>query len=127
YMCHFSIAVILCLFLMGSRLHLYGDNVTLPCLYDFQTHSVLGFCWGRGNVPMSKCSNTILSSVEGSVWFKESSHYQLLGRVTDGDVSLTIMNAQRSDAGVYGCRVEIPGWFNDYKTNIHLILEEGIA
>ena len=76
---------------------------------------------------MSKCSNTILSSDKGSVWFKESSRYQVLGRMTDGDVSLTITNAQQSDAGVYGCRLEIPGWFNDHKTNIELILEEGIA
>ncbi|CAK6956500.1 hepatitis A virus cellular receptor 1 homolog [Scomber scombrus] len=49
--------------------------------------------------------------------------YQLLGRVTDGDVSLTILNAQWSDAGVYGCRVKIPGWF-DYKVNTYLVMEE---
>lgn len=106
---------------------LLGDNVTLPCRYDTQTHSVLGFCWGQGKVPMSKCSNTILSSVDGAVLFRQNPRYQLLGRVTDGDVSLTILNAQWSDAGVYGCRVEIPGWFNDYKVNIHLVMEEGNA
>lgn len=104
---------------------LYGDNVTLACRYDTQTHSILSFCWGQGQVPMSKCSNTILSSADGAVFFRQSHRYQLLGSLTDGDVSLTILNVQRSDAGVYGCRVEIPGWFNDYKVNIHLIMEEG--
>ncbi|XP_039975770.1 T-cell immunoglobulin and mucin domain-containing protein 4-like isoform X4 [Xiphias gladius] len=101
-----------------------GHNVTLPCRYDTQTHGVLSFCWGQGKVPRFKCSRPILSSQHGAVQFRQSSRYQLLGRVTDGDMSLTILNAQWSDAGVYGCRVEIPGWFNDYKVNTHLAMEE---
>lgn len=106
---------------------LFGHNVTLPCRYDVQTHSILSFCWGREKVPKSKCSNTVLSSQNGAVQFRQSPRYQLLGRVTDGDVSLTILNAQWTDAGVYGCRVEIPGWFNDLKVNTHLVMEEGNA
>lgn len=102
-----------------------GRNVTLPCSYDKQPQDDLHFCWGRGKVPVSKCSNTILSFPDESS--QSSSRYQLLGRTADGDLSLTIMNAQRSDAGVYGCRVEIPGWFNDQKVNIRLIMEEGNA
>nr|XP_046261882.1 T-cell immunoglobulin and mucin domain-containing protein 4-like [Scatophagus argus] len=102
----------------------FGDNVTLPCSYDTKTYGALGFCWGRGTLPMSKCSNTILSSDDGTVFSRQSLRYQLLGRVTDGDVSLTVLNAQWSDAGVYGCRVSIPGWFNDYKVNTHLVIEE---
>nr|XP_033488753.1 hepatitis A virus cellular receptor 1 homolog isoform X2 [Epinephelus lanceolatus] len=102
----------------------FGHNVTLPCSYDTQTHGVLGFCWGQGMVPMSKCSNTILSSGDGVVVFRGSPRYQLLGRVADGDVSLTILDAQWSDAGVYGCRIEIPGWLNDKKINTELVLEE---
>lgn len=101
-----------------------GHNVTLPCSYDSQTHGVLRFCWGQGKVPRFKCSNTILSSRDGEVNLRQSSRYQLLGSVADGDVSLTILHAEQSDAGVYGCRVEIPGWFNDYKVNIHLDMEE---
>ncbi|XP_056238703.1 T-cell immunoglobulin and mucin domain-containing protein 4-like [Seriola aureovittata] len=101
-----------------------GHNVTLPCRYDAQSHGVLSFCWGRGEVPRSKCSDTILSSEDGAVNLRKSSRYQLLGRVTDGDISLTILNAQWSDIGVYGCRVEIPGWFNDYKANTNLVMEE---
>ncbi|KAM8732619.1 hepatitis A virus cellular receptor 2 homolog [Acanthopagrus schlegelii] len=104
----------------------YGDNVTLSCRYDTQTQSVyfLHFCWGRDKVPISKCSKTILSFEEGAVSYRKSPRYNLLGRLADGDVSLTIVNAQWSDAGVYGCRVEIPGWFNDQKVNVHLVMKE---
>ncbi|XP_031175366.1 hepatitis A virus cellular receptor 1 homolog isoform X2 [Sander lucioperca] len=104
----------------------FGHNVTLPCRYDSQTHGVLSFCWGRGRVPRSQCSSTILSSQDGAGPFRQSPRYQLLGRVTDGDVSLTILDAQWSDAGVYGCRIEIPGWFNDKKVNTHLVMEDDI-
>lgn len=105
---------------------LIGHNVTLPCKYKTHTHGVPSFCWGRDAVPMSKCSKTILSSQNGIVQIRQSSRYQLLGG-TAGDVSLTILNAQWSDVGVYGCRVEVPGWFNDYKFNTHLLMEEGNA
>lgn len=107
---------------------LIGHNITLPCGYDTKANGVQSFCWGQGQLPVSKCSNTILSSYgTAAVDFRQSSRYQLLGRVTDGDISLTILNAQQSDAGVYGCRVEIPGWFNDLKDNIRLVMEEGNA
>ncbi|XP_043983665.1 hepatitis A virus cellular receptor 2 homolog isoform X5 [Gambusia affinis] len=71
-----------------------GQDVTLPCSYDVQANGVLGFCWGHGQVPRSKCSNTILSSDHGDVTFRESP------------------------------RVEIPGLFNDQKINVHLTMEE---
>ncbi|XP_029368794.1 hepatitis A virus cellular receptor 1-like isoform X2 [Echeneis naucrates] len=57
----------------------------------------------------------------------QSSRYQLLGRVMDGDISLTILDAQWSDGGVYGCRIEVPGWFNDHKVNTQLVMEEALV
>lgn len=104
---------------------LTGHNVTLPCVYDVDSHGVLDFCWGRGKVPRFKCSDTFLSSEDQSVLNEDPSRYQVLGSPTDGDVSLTIVDAQWSDEGVYGCRIQIPGWFNDIKVNIRLVLEEG--
>uniref|UniRef100_A0A8C6LZE2 Ig-like domain-containing protein n=1 Tax=Nothobranchius furzeri TaxID=105023 RepID=A0A8C6LZE2_NOTFU len=100
-----------------------GQNITLPCRYDTQTNGGLTFCWGRGAVPWSKCSNTILSFKNGDVIFRTSLKYQLLGRVAEGELSLTIMDAQRADAGVYGCRVEVPGLYNDQKVNTQLVME----
>uniref|UniRef100_A0A3B5PS59 Hepatitis A virus cellular receptor 1 homolog n=1 Tax=Xiphophorus maculatus TaxID=8083 RepID=A0A3B5PS59_XIPMA len=102
-----------------------GQDVTLPCSYDVQANGVLSFCWGHGQVPRSKCSNTILLSDNGNVTFRESPRYQLLSQVMQGDVSLTIVKAQKIDSGVYGCRVEIPGWFNDQKINITLTVNPG--
>lgn len=57
--------------------------------------------------------------------FRQFSRYQLLGGVKKGNVSLTILNAQWDDAGKYSCRIEIPGWLNDQKFNIDLVIEEG--
>uniref|UniRef100_A0A1A7Y1Y2 Ig-like domain-containing protein n=1 Tax=Iconisemion striatum TaxID=60296 RepID=A0A1A7Y1Y2_9TELE len=103
-----------------------GQNVTLACRYDTQTNGGFTFCWGRGTVPWFKCSNTILSFKNGDVIFRKSPRYQLLGRVAEGELSLTIIDAQRADSGVYGCRVEVPGLYNDQKVNTHLVVEEEI-
>lgn len=127
---YFEIAAAVCVVSSVSSDHFritgwFGANVTLPCRYDAQPHGSLSFCWGRAKVPMSKCSNTVLSSVDGALLYTQSPRYQLLGSAGDGDVSLTILDAQWSDNGEYGCRVEIPGWFNDHKVNIWLVIEEG--
>ncbi|XP_067455144.1 T-cell immunoglobulin and mucin domain-containing protein 4-like [Thunnus thynnus] len=127
-LCYFFLSVLTQIHASSDKvIGLIGHNVTLPCRYDTKTNGLLAFCWGRGEVPRFKCSETILSSPGGAVLsLGEPSNlrYQLLGSMMDGEVSLTILNAQQSDAGVYGCRVEIPGWFNDIKVNIDLVMEE---
>lgn len=107
-----------------SVVGIVGHNVTLPCSYDALAYGPLCFCWGKAEVPTSKCSNTILSWEYGTTLNSWGSRYQLRGEVEDGDVSLTLMNARWSDVGVYGCRVEVPGWFNDLKVNIELTIVE---
>lgn len=107
-----------------SVVGIVGHNVTLPCRYDALAYGPLSFCWGKDWVPTSKCSNTILSNEDGTTQNMWGPRYQLRGALEDGDVSLTVMNLRWSDAGVYGCRVEIPGWFNDLKVNIQLSIEE---
>nr|USN24124.1 TIM-4 [Epinephelus coioides] len=112
----------------GSRVVGQLDgNVTLPCTYDIKYHGALWVCWGRGEIPNSGCNKQLISTdgqkvTEGST---VPSRYQLLGRLDKGDVSLTLLNVSESDAGRYGCRVAVPGLFNDLKYHIDLTIEEG--
>uniref|UniRef100_A0AAY4ANT8 Ig-like domain-containing protein n=1 Tax=Denticeps clupeoides TaxID=299321 RepID=A0AAY4ANT8_9TELE len=104
-----------------------GRPVTLPCFYDVGTHGVLPFCWGREEVTLLGCENTIVSADGTVVNFKLSRRYWLLSRLHSGNVSLTINNVQERDAGFYKCRVEIPGLFNDQVETVHLIVIKGDA
>ncbi|XP_068062113.1 T-cell immunoglobulin and mucin domain-containing protein 4-like isoform X3 [Anomalospiza imberbis] len=98
-----------------------GQPVTLPCSYRVtQPKDVSDMCWGRGPCPNSKCKNKILHTSGSEVTFRVSRRYKLGRYVSAGDVSLTIAAAKVEDAGVYCCRVEIPGLFNDIKRNIRL-------
>ncbi|XP_045895478.1 hepatitis A virus cellular receptor 1 homolog [Micropterus dolomieu] len=102
-----------------------GQSVTLSCKYDITYYEALHVCWGRGELPLSGCSNPLVSTDGHKVRTRASSRYQLLGRLEAGDVSLTILDLTETDAGRYGCRVEIPGWFNDDKHHLDLIVERG--
>ncbi|NXB41406.1 TIMD4 protein, partial [Eulacestoma nigropectus] len=98
-----------------------GQPVTLPCSYRVtRRKDISDMCWGRGPCPNSKCTNKILHTTGSKVTFRASQRYNLHGSVYFGDVSLTIGMAKAEDAGIYCCRVEIPGLFNDIKRNIQL-------
>ncbi|XP_078129829.1 uncharacterized protein LOC144532767 [Sander vitreus] len=102
-----------------------GEDVTLSCKYDITYYKALPVCWGRGQIRWSGCNNQLIST-DGHKVKEEtrvSSRYKLLGRLGDGDVSLTILNISETDAGHYVCRVEIPGWFNDDQLHFILIVE----
>uniref|UniRef100_A0A8C9S2W9 Ig-like domain-containing protein n=1 Tax=Scleropages formosus TaxID=113540 RepID=A0A8C9S2W9_SCLFO len=101
-----------------------GERVTLPCGYSVKTYGVTDTCWGRGEVPYSKCSKMVVSTEGDKVTYRQSDRYKLLGRVRKGNVSLTIINATEADTGIYGCRVEVPGLFNDLKYNVLLLIVE---
>ncbi|CAJ1063181.1 hepatitis A virus cellular receptor 1 homolog isoform X2 [Xyrichtys novacula] len=96
-----------------------GQSVTLPCSYDRQKHGALTVCWGRGDIPNSGCNNQLIST-DGNTVTQTSSRFLFLGRLDEGDVSLTILNLTESDSGRYGCRVHILGWFNDDKHHFDL-------
>ncbi|XP_023818151.1 T-cell immunoglobulin and mucin domain-containing protein 4-like [Oryzias latipes] len=102
-----------------------GQSITLPCKYDIKTNGPTKVCWGRGRVPISGCSDKLLATDGHKVKAETqtSSRYQLLGRLDEGDVSLTIVNVTEEDAGMYGCRVKISGLFNDEKHNIQLTVK----
>uniref|UniRef100_A0A803XWS0 Ig-like domain-containing protein n=2 Tax=Meleagris gallopavo TaxID=9103 RepID=A0A803XWS0_MELGA len=100
-----------------------GQPVTLPCSYRVaQEKDISDMCWGRGPCPNSKCNNKLLHTTGDRVTFRTSQRYNLQGYISYGDVSLTIQELKAEDAGTYCCRVEIPGWFNDIKRNIQLVV-----
>ncbi|KAJ7316535.1 hypothetical protein JRQ81_002697, partial [Phrynocephalus forsythii] len=101
-----------------------GRSVVLPCRYSIQQSGGLtDMCWGRGSCPNSKCSEEILRTNGWRVMSRISSRYDLKGSVTNGDVSLTIANLNERDRGLYCCRIEIRGWFNDIKNTLTLQVE----
>ncbi|XP_077680787.1 hepatitis A virus cellular receptor 2-like [Eretmochelys imbricata] len=101
-----------------------GQNVTLPCKYRVNRQSdITTMCWGRGSCPSFQCSQPILWTDGRRVTKRQSSRYQLEGNLAQGDVSLTIVNVAEADGGVYCCRVEIPGWFNDQRKNLEVAIE----
>uniref|UniRef100_A0A3Q2QLT5 Uncharacterized protein n=1 Tax=Fundulus heteroclitus TaxID=8078 RepID=A0A3Q2QLT5_FUNHE len=102
-----------------------GTDVTLRCKYDAAYYSTLPFCWGRGNIPNSGCANEVLKSDGTQVLSKVSERYALTGNLGLGEAFLTIRQVQESDSGIYGCRIDIPGWFNDQKHEFTLTVKPG--
>ncbi|TSL04347.1 T-cell immunoglobulin and mucin domain-containing protein 4 [Bagarius yarrelli] len=102
-----------------------GQNVTLHCRYDFKYHGKCVICWMRGDIPNFGCGNEIIASDGDKVVKKTSHRYQLDGELQKGDASLTIYNTRLQDSGRYGCRVHVPGWFNDEKNIVDLVILKG--
>uniref|UniRef100_A0A4W2DMC0 Ig-like domain-containing protein n=1 Tax=Bos indicus x Bos taurus TaxID=30522 RepID=A0A4W2DMC0_BOBOX len=94
-----------------------GQSVTLPCYYNGEVTSM---CWGRGSCPWLNCRTNIIWTDGYRVTYRRDGRYQLNGNIRGRDVSLTINNAAVSDSGLYCCRIEVRGWFNDIKTTLEL-------
>ncbi|NWR18133.1 HAVR1 protein, partial [Emberiza fucata] len=102
-----------------------GQDITVPCRYSVRDrNSITSMCWGRGSCPSSKCSQPIIWTNGWTVTEQHSRRYQLKGDLRRGDVSLTIVDAREADSGTYCCRVEIPGWFNDQRTNHKVVVRK---
>ncbi|NXC12067.1 TIMD4 protein, partial [Corythaeola cristata] len=102
-----------------------GQNVTVPCSYSVKgTQDITSMCWGRDSCPVSKCYQPIIWTDGRKVTERYSSRYMLKGNLLKGDVSLTIVNAEEADSGIYCCRVEIPGWFNDQTSNHRVVVKK---
>ncbi|XP_008572643.1 PREDICTED: hepatitis A virus cellular receptor 1 [Galeopterus variegatus] len=102
-----------------------GQPVTLPCTYSVANGEVTSMCWGRRECPMFKCSDEIIWTNGFHVTFQKHMRYQLKGYLLKGNVSLTIENATEADSGLYCCRVEHRGWFNDMKVTLSLEIKPG--
>uniref|UniRef100_A0A8C1L0H7 T-cell immunoglobulin and mucin domain-containing protein 4-like n=1 Tax=Cyprinus carpio TaxID=7962 RepID=A0A8C1L0H7_CYPCA len=103
-----------------------GERVILPCKYDSKYHGKCHICWVKGDIPNMGCGNEIIASDGDKVVRKISSRYQLAGEVQHGDVSLTISNIKKTDSGKYGCRIHVPGLFNDEMYYVHLIVNDAL-
>ncbi|KFP74614.1 hypothetical protein N310_13048, partial [Acanthisitta chloris] len=102
-----------------------GQNVTVPCYYKVQAeHDITSMCWGQEKCPPSKCKRPIIWTDGHKVTDQYGSRYMLKGNLQRGDVSLTIVNAQIADSGTYCCRVELPGLFNDQRTNHRVVIKK---
>ncbi|NWZ20675.1 HAVR1 protein, partial [Asarcornis scutulata] len=102
-----------------------GQNITVPCSYAVNEKSgTTSMCWGRGHCPASKCSQPLVWTDGWKVTYQYHSKYVLMGKLHEGDVSLTIINAKEEDSGTYCCRVEIPGLFNDKLTNLQVVIKK---
>lgn len=99
-----------------------GQSVTLPCQYSSWSQSRNSMCWGKGSCPGSKCNAELLRTDGTRIISRKSGKYALWGNIQLGDVSLTISNTNQGDSGVYCCRIEVPGWFNDVKKTVRLEL-----
>ncbi|XP_069619494.1 hepatitis A virus cellular receptor 2 homolog isoform X1 [Ranitomeya imitator] len=89
-----------------------NGTAVLPCTYSAETTTM---CWGRDGCPNYWCNNEIIRTDGRIVTGRKSDRYKLLGNISQGNVSLTIIGVTKDDEGTYCCRVEIPGPFNDIK------------
>uniref|UniRef100_A0A9J8A1F0 Hepatitis A virus cellular receptor 1 n=1 Tax=Cyprinus carpio carpio TaxID=630221 RepID=A0A9J8A1F0_CYPCA len=101
-----------------------GETVILPCKYDRKYHGKCAICWMIGDIPNMGCGKEIIGSDGDKVVVKKSFKYQLEGEIQHGDVSLTILNIKKTDSGKYGCRIHVPGLFNDEMYYVHLIVND---
>ncbi|XP_076130015.1 hepatitis A virus cellular receptor 1 [Alosa pseudoharengus] len=126
YICLFSIVfpLLICLSTGTTVYGTVGENITLPCYYNSQYHGLISICWGTGDIPNMGCNNNILITDGHKVISRVSDRYRLMGNLTTGNVSLTIYDSIQFDSGKYFCRIHIPGWFNDEKYLIRLLIRK---
>ncbi|XP_017347367.1 hepatitis A virus cellular receptor 1 [Ictalurus punctatus] len=124
-----SIWLLLCLTVSPCRTitvnGISGQNVTLPCKYNLSYHGKCEICWTRGEIPLTGCGKEIIATDGDKVVRQALRRYQLDGDLQKGDASLTIHNTTQKDSGRYGCRVHIPGLFNDEKIVVDLVIMKG--
>ncbi|XP_063087447.1 hepatitis A virus cellular receptor 1 homolog [Cavia porcellus] len=97
-----------------------GETVTLPCSYSVRNRRTLPMCWDRGPCSSSRCSRTLIKTDGHRVTYRKDSRYWLHGKISQGDVSLTIQNVTEGDSGLYCCHTEFLRWFSRSKKTVQL-------
>lgn len=60
-----------------------------------------------------------------TVVLQVADRYRLTGDILDGQMDLDILNVRWTDSGLYCCRVDIDGVFNDKKVIMNLRVVKG--
>ncbi|XP_057677283.1 T-cell immunoglobulin and mucin domain-containing protein 4-like [Corythoichthys intestinalis] len=100
-----------------------GRRVVLPCRVMAAERSGMHVCWGRGQPAVFSCHNTLAHVAGQRLIYKKSFRYSVSWDTRDANSpSLSIFNVRPSDSGLYHCRVELPGPFNDKTFSVLLIV-----
>ncbi|XP_023679969.2 uncharacterized protein [Paramormyrops kingsleyae] len=91
-----------------------GGLVVLPCRYSVKRHGLSHLCWGR-SCGTFWCHDILLQADGDGIISKVSEKYRFTGDVLAGHVDLIIPRVKALDGGLYCCRVDIDGYFNDKK------------
>ncbi|XP_049598911.1 hepatitis A virus cellular receptor 1 homolog [Syngnathus scovelli] len=101
-----------------------GRRVALPCRVAAAKRGDVHVCWGRGQPAVFSCHNMLLNAAGARVTYKSSFRYSL-SSTPSGPPALSIYNVRSSDSGLYHCRVQLPGLFNDKTFSVFLIVIKG--
>ena len=101
-----------------------GEAAILTCQYSVKRFGVSHVCWGR-DCGTFWCNDILLQTDENGMISKLSDRYRLTGDALAGRLDLLILQAQRTDSGLYCCRVDIDGIFNDKKVTHSLRVIKG--
>ncbi|XP_077448512.1 hepatitis A virus cellular receptor 2 homolog isoform X2 [Stigmatopora argus] len=102
---------------------LEGRSVALPCRVTAAEKRGVHVCWGRGQPAVFSCHNTLAHMAGRRLIYRRSFRYSVSWGTRDAlSPSLSIFNVQTSDSGLYHCRVELPGLFNDQTFSVLLIV-----
>ncbi|KAB0385679.1 hypothetical protein FD755_000635 [Muntiacus reevesi] len=99
-----------------------GSVCQATLLIYWRNHSCMR---GRGECSLLSCGSNIIWTDGYKVIVWKDRRYQLKGNIGERDLSLTIENTVPSDSGLYCCRIEKRGWFNDRKIIQELRIRPG--
>ncbi|XP_051903168.1 hepatitis A virus cellular receptor 1-like [Hippocampus zosterae] len=98
-----------------------GRRVSLPCRVAAAKRKGVHVCWGRGEPAFFSCHNVLVNAVGERLMYKSSYRYSV-SSAPSKEPQLSIFNVRPSDSGLYHCRVQLPGPFNDKTFSVLLIV-----